>query len=275
MKYLWGLLAIMTTPAVGQGLINVARQNVDSICRVKADMGGGHGAVGTGCLIGPTAVLTADHVTEGYPAKVQFRLEEIRVVDRISDKYADCVILKLERRPTTGRVLPIASQEAVGRVVCVGFDNGNPDKLRAFEGIAGPSHRWSEIKIAPLNARMAEHGNSGGPVLNQWGQVVSCLHSNSDTGHTYANSNTQLRQFLERIRQKTGESFLQWGTAPATGQPPQFTLNPPVTLTPPQQTIPVQPSQLLPPSTAPVVPFNIQGGPQPIFLGRLYLHMGQ
>lgn len=228
-----------------------ARELSGSICRVVADEGGGASSLGTGTLIAPQYVLSCFHVTQGWPTVVQFQTEQIRVVDRWKDRAGDTVLLKLEREPKTSKPVTVADSEPTGEVIMAGFDGADARRLRFFTG--RPSTRNYErgvLELVPTQARAAVSGNSGGPVFDNSGRLVSNLYSTGvDSPGTFAYRNAQLVAFLGRVANLTGETIIDWRQGGSQVCPPGY--------------VPVQPPAINPPANCPPGPQGPPGEPGP------------
>lgn len=226
----------LATLATGQGFddlpqtklvqfdINDAvEQYATSICRIKAgpypvtNQSGIQSqgwSIGTGVYIGNKWCLTASHVVSSHDCVVQFKTEQIRVVDRWHDQYADSSLILLEKEPQSAVAIPVARTEPVGLVVLAGFDHGNTKRLRIFTGEvwrSGSDSRGATQWFRPVRARAAISGNSGGPVINSAGQLVCNLHSTAmDGSGTIGYPNSQLVSFINRASEKHGSAIVNW-----------------------------------------------------------------
>ena len=165
-------------------------------------------ASGTGFFVSRTGhVITNYHVIEGCDAnKLTFKGKEIKADTLAVDKMNDLAILKTDLRPS--KVYPVATEDAalLEDIIIAGYPLGKKVSaaIKTSKGsvtaLAGFGDNFSEFQTdAALN-----QGNSGGPIMNQKGNVVGVAVANygkqsgvesfnfgikSSTLKTFANAN--------------------------------------------------------------------------------------
>ncbi|MFB9730207.1 serine protease [Haloechinothrix salitolerans] len=140
---------------------------------------GGPGS-GTGFLIDPNTVVTAEHVVHGAVAAsvqvdgVPYAADVIGV-----DVGADLAVLEL-RSPAAGHVLRFANAdpERGDPVAALGYPDGDP--LRLTEGTVAAVDKSEMIEGTMFHDLVesdatARGGNSGGPLIDKNGDVVGVL----------------------------------------------------------------------------------------------------
>ena len=165
-------------------------------------------ASGTGFFVSMQGdIITNFHVIEGCDAvKVSYSGDEIKAKTLAVDKINDLAIIKTNIRPRA--IYPVASNDAglLQDVIIAGYPLGKKVSaaIKTSKGsvtaLAGYGDNYSEFQTdAALN-----QGNSGGPIMNQKGNVVGVAVANygkksgvesfnfgikSSTHKTFANSN--------------------------------------------------------------------------------------
>lgn len=151
-------------------------------------------AFGSGCVVGPGVILTNHHVVaNAVRVEIQQRghakdtlAEPIRVDGfSVVDEGNDLVLLVVGKLPDTARVLPVATPESIDQFDEV-FAIGHPDGLK-FSTTPGFVSRL--VKTGDLPEELRESlagsdteciqtdaviagGSSGGPLLNERGEIV-------------------------------------------------------------------------------------------------------
>jgi len=131
---------------------------------------------GTGFFVSPSGhVITNHHVIEDCKAvKVSFKGNEVDANVLAVDRYNDLAILKTALNPN--KVFPVSAEDAalLDDVVIAGFPLGKDvsSAIKTSKGsvtsLAGYGDNYSEFQTdAALN-----QGNSGGPIMNQKGNVI-------------------------------------------------------------------------------------------------------
>ena len=165
-------------------------------------------ASGTGFFVSRAGhVITNYHVIEGCDAnKLTFKGKEIKADTLAVDKMNDLAILKANLKPT--KIYPVATEDAalLEDIIIAGYPLGKKVSaaIKTSKGsvtaLAGYGDNFSEFQTdAALN-----QGNSGGPIMNQKGNVVGVAVANygkkegiesfnfgikSSTLRTFANAN--------------------------------------------------------------------------------------
>ena len=165
-------------------------------------------ASGTGFFVSRTGhVITNYHVIEGCDTnKLTFKGKEIKADTLAVDKMNDLAILKADLRPP--KIYPVAIEDAalLEDIIIAGYPLGKKVSaaIKTSKGsvtaLAGFGDNFSEFQTdAALN-----QGNSGGPIMNQKGNVVGVAVANygkkegvesfnfgikSSTLRTFANAN--------------------------------------------------------------------------------------
>jgi S1-C subfamily serine protease len=136
-------------------------------------------ASGTGFFVSRSGhIITNHHVIEGCDAvKVSFIGDEIKAKTLAVDKMNDLAILKSKITPL--KVYSVATEDAslLENVIIAGYPLGKKvsSSIKTSKGsitsLAGYGDNFSEFQTdAALN-----QGNSGGPIMNQKGNVVRLL----------------------------------------------------------------------------------------------------
>ena len=167
-----------TVPAADFGRQQVADVAYKSVCRVKAP-----GGIGTGCYLSNRWVLTAGHVVEGETDVVcEFRDCRIKAAEIVCDVDHDVALVKLASNPN------VPEQEIGVPGVCdgdvltlAGFDRGRPNALRVFDGELFAVYT-GHINIRGRQSRISIPGNSGGPVWNASGRIISVISTRCPVG---------------------------------------------------------------------------------------------
>tara|TARA_B100000963_G_C22556644_1_gene639337 strand:+ start:135 stop:1250 length:1116 start_codon:yes stop_codon:yes gene_type:complete len=139
-------------------------------------------ASGTGFFVSRTGhIITNFHVIEGCDKnKLSFDGKEIEANTLAIDKMNDLAILKSNLRPT--KVYPVSTQDAqlLEDIIIAGYPLGKKVSaaIKTSKGsitaLAGYGDNYSEFQTdAALN-----QGNSGGPIMNQKGNVVGVAVAN-------------------------------------------------------------------------------------------------
>jgi len=133
-------------------------------------------ASGSGFFVSRTGhIVTNHHVIEGCNAvKVSFKGDEIEAKVLAIDKMNDLAIIKSNIKPN--KVYPVSREDAplLEDIIIAGFPLGKKvsSSIKTSKGsitaLAGYGDNYSEFQTdAALN-----QGNSGGPIMNQKGNVV-------------------------------------------------------------------------------------------------------
>lgn len=165
-------------------------------------------ASGTGFFVSKIGhVITNYHVIEGCDAnKLTFNGKEIKVDTLAVDKINDLAILKADLKPPKVYSVAIKDADLLEDIIIAGYPLGKrvSSAIKTSKGsitaLAGFGDNFSEFQTdAALN-----QGNSGGPIINQKGNVVGVAVANygkkegiesfnfgikSSTLRTFANAN--------------------------------------------------------------------------------------
>ena len=139
-------------------------------------------ASGTGFFVSRTGhIITNHHVIEGCDAvKVSFTGDEIKAKTLAIDKMNDLAILKSKITPL--KVYSVATEDAslLENVIIAGYPLGKKvsSSIKTSKGsitsLSGYGDNYSEFQTdAALN-----QGNSGGPIMNQKGNVIGVAVAN-------------------------------------------------------------------------------------------------
>ena len=165
-------------------------------------------ASGTGFFVSRTGhIITNHHVINGCKInKISFKGKEVEASVLAVDKMNDLAILKTSLKPS--KVYPVATEDAqlLEDIIIAGYPLGKKVSaaIKTSKGsvtaLAGYGDNYSEFQTdAALN-----QGNSGGPIVNQKGNVVGVAVANfgkkegvesfnfgikSSTLRTFANAN--------------------------------------------------------------------------------------
>ena len=139
-------------------------------------------ASGTGFFVSSTGhIITNHHVIEGCDAvRVSFRGKDIEAQILAVDKMNDLAIIKTSLIPS--KVYPVATEDAMllEDIIIAGYPLGKKVSaaIKTSKGsvtaLAGFGDNYSEFQTdAALN-----QGNSGGPIMNQKGNVIGVAVAN-------------------------------------------------------------------------------------------------
>ncbi len=188
-----------------------------AIVKIESDRPGDAGALGAGFVIAPGGLIATSYhvVSSATRARVRFRSGAVYDVAGYAalDPAADLAILKLQDSPPDLQPVPLfedGDPPQLTPVVAVGHPQGI--EFSTFDGtvsrvlqtselprrsqdfldqlmIGGGPHRWIQH-----TARIAE-GYSGGPLLNQRGEVIGVnIWTDRETGTGYALHADHLRR---------------------------------------------------------------------------------
>lgn len=141
-------------------------------------------ALGTGFAITPYGdIVTNYHVIDmAYSIKIQLGNETYYVTDvKTYDKDIDLAILKIS--PSSNITpLPLANQIPAGGATVYAIGSSEGYTLSFSSGtIASPDRTFEHVEYIQHNAAIS-HGNSGGPLLNEYGEVIGINTSTNPEG---------------------------------------------------------------------------------------------
>lgn len=201
-----------TEPVLSGPVDEVLDQAWRSVARVNG-LGCTASQVGTGFVVAPGLIVTAAHVVAGLSAPEIDLGGDIQTATVVAfDPVSDLALLSAD----TGFVQPLASTEAVvGQPVAVlAFDeDGSPETItsRILRPIRAVG---KDIYGEPGDGRDALEveasvgpGNSGAPLVDQYGSVVGVLFSRTRGGPqvAYAVQASEIEPLLARATQGGGE----------------------------------------------------------------------
>jgi len=177
---LWLLSLTGSLFAVPPGADQILARTRESVPLVRVSLGE-RTRSGAGLLVGPRQVLTCAHVLQdGKEFLVQFpRGETIQASVLRQDRDLDLALLSLAKpapsRPVQLHAIPVRQGQSV---LLLGHPRGLP--WTAYRGLVSATGRAvlvGKLPMAPLIQLDAgvNSGCSGGPVLNQQGQVVGLV----------------------------------------------------------------------------------------------------
>lgn len=174
-----------------------------SCCRVTVDsVDGASQFHGTGCLVRPNLVLTNHHVVKDRRGLVTLvfpdKTTAVGVVVK-SDERWDLAAVRID--PLELKPLPLAARPPghLSRVWAGGFGPINRNRWRVVGGplIGYVSTSPSGDKDTLDVPGVTEQGSSGGPIVNEYGEIVGVLWGSSTT--TVGTSVRLVRRFMEGL----------------------------------------------------------------------------
>ena len=148
-------------------------------------------ASGTGFYVSEDGhIITNHHVIDGcMDIKVQSQGELIPTIRLAEDKQNDLALLKVSQEPRYVFALSNDSPYPLQEIVVAGFPFGDrySSTLKFTKGIvsslAGLGDNYSEIQIDAA----LQQGNSGGPIIDEYGNVVAVAVAKLDAKHMFEN----------------------------------------------------------------------------------------
>ena len=227
---------------------DVVRYRCYSVGKVYSYSGGSSYVTGTGTYIGAGLWLTNRHVVSGGRS---FHVElkdgrklkaSLQKVDRQGDGDGDPDLALLATEEVEGMCpVPLAEDgPAAGDVVYPsGFDHGNMKKHYVWPARVGDTWGNGTKVVVGTDARKGSiSGNSGGPVFNAAGELISPLwgnmggDTNTGTGSTTMVCWRRTRFFLLPWRRRIMQSIdpSRGGSCPPGGIPPGSQGEPPLAI---------------------------------------------
>lgn len=156
-----------------------------SVYRVRTHDSGPFGSEGTAFQVAPKRVMTAAHVVAAADSiKVHVGVESLRATIAYCDPELDVAILKVPE--LKGRSLTFADATAGDSVVVIGYPENGPLKLDAARvrerlewQAQGENGQDRYVRDGYALRGQVKDGNSGGPAVNERGQVVAVVVSAS------------------------------------------------------------------------------------------------
>ncbi len=183
--FLFALVFLLACTSVSQQIMDteisqkIAEKGRNSTV-LLVSMGTDHNIqTGSGFFITPNWIVTNIHVVAGVTNVFAIGVDTVHNIESVTGYYAehDLVILKVSGK---GKPLPIGKAQIGESVIAIGYPGGG------FEMTEGTIHTvWNKGKQLRLKAKLVS-GNSGGPVLNNKGEVVGVATS----GYTLDDNNT-------------------------------------------------------------------------------------
>ena len=148
-------------------------------------------ASGTGFYVSEDGhIITNHHVIDGcMDIKVQSQGELIPTIRLAEDKQNDLALLKVSQEPHYVFALSNDSPYPLQEIVVAGFPFGDrySSTLKFTKGIvsslAGLGDNYSEIQIDAA----LQQGNSGGPIIDEYGNVVAVAVAKLDAKYMFEN----------------------------------------------------------------------------------------
>ena len=148
-------------------------------------------ASGTGFYVSEDGhIITNHHVIDGcMDIKVQSQGELIPTIRLAEDKQNDLALLKVSQEPNYVFALSNDSPYPLQEIVVAGFPFGDrySSTLKFTKGIvsslAGLGDNYSEIQIDAA----LQQGNSGGPIIDEYGNVVAVAVAKLDAKYMFEN----------------------------------------------------------------------------------------
>ena len=148
-------------------------------------------ASGTGFYVSEDGhIITNHHVIDGcIDIKVQSQGELIPTIRLAEDKQNDLALLKVSQEPQYVFALSNDSPYPLQEIVVAGFPFGDrySSTLKFTKGIvsslAGLGDNYSEIQIDAA----LQQGNSGGPIIDEYGNVVAVAVAKLDAKYMFEN----------------------------------------------------------------------------------------
>jgi hypothetical protein len=148
-------------------------------------------ASGTGFYVSEDGhIITNHHVIDGcMDIKVQSQGELIPTIRLAEDKQNDLALLKVSQKPRYVFALSNDSPYPLQEIIVAGFPFGDrySSTLKFTKGIvsslAGLGDNYSEIQIDAA----LQQGNSGGPIIDEYGNVVAVAVAKLDAKYMFEN----------------------------------------------------------------------------------------
>jgi hypothetical protein len=165
---------------------DIARRSFPSVVLIVCDSGGEGASQGSGFFVAPGLVVTNFHVIEncvrGVARAIDGRKEPLAVTEVVAyDKNADLAILRVPEGASVAP-LPLASRSVeTGEPV---YALGNPEGLSGSlsDGLVSNARRSDGTRDLIQISAPISHGSSGGPVVNNRGQVIGVAVGSIEKG---------------------------------------------------------------------------------------------
>ena len=189
----------------------IYKQSIDNVLEIKAVGARGNISLGTGFVISGRRVLTNAHVVTYESNFTTAKSDDITCIlpDKTNtlkakvlyvDEDYDVAILQLPDSPLLKKILPLSNNplETGDKVYTIGNTKGRG--LCFLEGMVTDVDRRVNGNAYFMFDAMIYHGNSGGPVLDKYGEVVG-IATAGDTevaGMNYAIPVRVIKYILKR-----------------------------------------------------------------------------
>lgn len=194
------------------------------VVRVLCDLGYDYYGLGTGFAVGRSGeaakyFITNNHVVEENPYAVTVTVTDFdhQIAARVvyQDEAHDLAVLRVSESIPERHALPLLSSAGVTkaqRVFCLGFpgiaddysDHGmelssRVEDINITSGTATNVDYSYQGTIYIMTDAYITHGNSGGPMVNEYGQVIGVNSAGIDTGMNLAVSADYVISILDEL----------------------------------------------------------------------------
>ena len=194
------------------------------VVRVLCDLGYDYYGLGTGFAVGRSGeaakyFITNNHVVEENPYAVTVTVTDFdhQIAARVvyQDEAHDLAVLRVSESIPERHALPLLSSAGVTkaqRVFCLGFpgiadDYSDPGRdvssrvedINITSGTATNVDYSYQGTIYIMTDAYITHGNSGGPMVNEYGQVIGVNSAGIDTGMNLAVSADYVISILDEL----------------------------------------------------------------------------